>query len=335
MKQILIVNHTEVFKGGSERSNVLLAHSLLKRNVEPILLYPSTSTIPNEEQRKFKLIKTPKHNQSTKKPSIHNYLKVIIRRIWYFYWLIKHRNKFNNIEKIICVTNRTCTEFVFFRFLLRKQTVYFNRGYDSNLMLKYLLFNFSNQIVTLNPERNLPYIYRKNVIKACNYLNWLEIKEPINRGQDIVSIGRASIEKGVDLFDNITRKLNKNTFRRYGHGCSVYAFFQNTSAFEFASQDTIYSNAWLYLSTSRSEDFPRVFLESIAKGLLIVAYRFNGIDRFVNDGITLWVADSEDEIISLIRKLQAFSPEKRNTIIKANFLRAKELYNDKYVDELL
>ncbi len=334
MAKILIVNHTEFFRGGAERSNLLLAESLLVRGHHPTLLFPSRVLPPNAKQEVYPLICTPKHQGKPKRSGFLEYLNVMRRRLVYISWLIQHRKLFEEFDFVVCVTNRSCSEFIFFKFLLNKKTFYFNRGYDSNVMFKYILFNFADRIITLNANRRMPYVFRDDILVASNYLNWEDYPYSLEKPAKVVSVGRANELKGIDVFSFISSNLPDVLFNRYGHGCGNYKFSENVMAKEFADQFEIYSGGSIFLSTSRSEDFPRVFIEAIASGLLIVALHFEGIERFRKDGITFWFTRDPLELKGHLLSALRLSSSVRQVISSRNLEVAKKMYSDNFLNDL-
>ena len=138
LQNILIVSHTEVFKGGSERSNLNLARDFIENNFKVSFLIPKIQV--NSNYNNFEVINTPKFNYQKKKKKVNilRAIYIIRSRILYLLYLFKNKNRFKKFDLIILSTNRTISELIFFKFLKKKCFV-INRGVDTKFLIRYIL----------------------------------------------------------------------------------------------------------------------------------------------------------------------------------------------------
>ncbi len=177
--------------------------------------------------------------------------------------------------------------------------VYFNNYYKNyKKKLSTSLTKFNN-IVTLTDNSQLEYkIHNKNTIRIYNPLTLEKTKQSNLENKEIIFVSRLVKEqKGLDFLIEIAKKIKSTDWkiRVIGDGedshwlkCEIKENnLQNVIILHGAVTNNIqdiYSNASLFISTSRWEGFGLVLTEAMACGLPVVAFENSGPNEILNHG---------------------------------------------------
>lgn len=320
LQNILIVSHTEVFKGGSERSNLKLARDFVKNNYKVSILIPKIQD--NSFYNSFDVINTPKFNYQKKKKKVNIWRVIYIfySRILYFLYLVKNKNKFKKFDLIILSTNRTISELIFFKFL-KKRCFVINRGVDTKFLIRYLFLNFSDRVFFLNEfklSRVKKYI---NSRKIKFYFNQIDGEKYHNlNSNNIISIGANTHAKGIDRLEDFIKKYKKGKIARFGDGCSNFTHYSK----DIASHKEIYNFGQIVLMTTRNEDFPRVILESFYHRKFLISFYWQGIEKFSE--FKFFNVSNTSDIINTIDEINRLNFEEKNDLLNHNEELVHNLY---------
>ena len=143
-------------------------------------------------------------------------------------------------------------------------------------------------------------IWRGLPFRAELLENFVEMPTgPPRPGARIIFVGRLVPEKGADLFCALARRVGGGDWHLFGDGPLRVPFeaeYGLDVAFHgFAREpETMWHDAGLLVMPSRAEGLPMAALESIARGVPIVAARVGGLPRVVVPGVSGWLFDAED-----------------------------------------
>ena len=331
LHKILIVSHTEVFKGGSERSNLKLARDFVDNNFQVSFLIPKIQN--NNFYSEFDVINTPKFNFQKKKTKVNLWrlLVVIKSRALYLSYLFKNKKQFEKFDLIILSTNRTISELIFFNFL-KKRCFVINRGVDTKFLIRYIFLNLAEKVFFLNEfkiNRVKNYIYRR---KIKFYFNQIYGEKYYNSNlNNIISIGANTHAKGIDRLESFIKKYKKGKIARFGDGCSYLSLHSKDNALH----DEIYNFGQIVLMTTRNEDFPRVILESFYNRKFLISYYWPGIEKF--NEFKFFNVKNTNEIIKSIDEIKNLTNSGKNDILNHNESLVHKLYCEspifKIIDE--
>jgi hypothetical protein len=329
IQNILIVSHTEVFKGGSERSNLKLAKDFVVNNFQVSFLIPKLQN--NSFYNGFDVINTPKFNFQKKKQKVNFWIFFLIikSRVRYLIYLFKNKNKFEKYDIIILSTNRTISELIFFKFL-KKRCFVINRGVDTKYLLRYVFLNFAEKIFFLNEFKiNLvrKYISQK---KIKFYHNQIEGEKYFSTNiNNVISIGANTQAKGIDRFLDFSKIYKDGKVARFGEGCYELTKYSR----EKAEHNEIYHFGQIVLMTTRNEDFPRVLLESFHHRKFLISYYWTGIEKF--DDFIIFKVKSTNDIVKCLNKIKSLSSSRQNDILDYNETLVHKFYNESPVYKLI
>lgn len=103
----------------------------------------------------------------------------------------------------------------------------------------------------------------------------------------------------------------------------------------------MYDRADCFIMISKGEAYGLVYLEAMARGCLTIASRNEGFDGVIVDGVNgfLCKAGDEDELGSIIKRINSLTPEERQQISENAIATAKRLTDYKaakmYVDDVI
>lgn len=318
MDKILIVSHTEVFKGGSERSNIKLAQGFSDYGYKVTFLLPKLCKYDSVYDE-FQLIFSKKFNfqKTKKKVSLKNIPSIFFSRLKHFFWLFSNRRKFDEYKLVILSTNRTVSELIFFK-LINKKCFVINRGVDTRFKIRYLFLNFADKIFFLNKFKiksiskfvlNSKISFYHNEINGKSY----DTSELPSYNQ-IISIGKNSYEKGIDRFVDFIQLFNKKFIvARFGEGCKNLTKWSK----EKANHEEIYSFGDIVFLTTRNEDFPRTFLESFYHKKFLICYPWPGIELF--NEFKFYIVNSSEEVSNKINQISQMDNSEVKKILEFNY----------------
>jgi hypothetical protein len=329
IKNILIVSHTEVFKGGSERSNLKLAKDFSDKNFNVSFLIPKIQK--NNFYKGFDVIFTPKFNFQKEKKKV-NYLRIFLilkSRLRYLLYLFRNKKKFKKFDIIILSTNRTISELIFFKFI-KKRCFVINRGLDTKFLIRYVFLNFAEKVFFLNQfkiNRVKKYISKR---KIKFYHNQIDGKKYYNTNiNNIISIGANTHAKGIDRFLDFIKIYKKGKIARFGERCNELTSYSK----EKADHKEIYHFGQIVLMTTRNEDFPRVLLESFHHRKFLISYYWPGIEKF--DEFIFFNVKSTSDIIKSLNEIKNLSSSGQNDILDHNESLVHKLYYESPIYKLI
>lgn len=163
-----------------------------------------------------------------------------------------------------------------------------------------------------------------NCITIPNFTNIKAEKEIDYNTKNVIWVGRLTHQKGVDLLiqllDNVLAKSTGWKFTIIGDGKEDYkngvlSFIdKHQEQINYVSGTnkiaTYYSQASIYLSTSRFEGLPLSLIEAATVGLPIVGFQITGNDQIVTDGNNGYlcqpfdVQELSDKLLSMMNNVK-------------------------------
>lgn len=163
-----------------------------------------------------------------------------------------------------------------------------------------------------------------NCITIPNFTNIKAEKEIDYNTKNVIWVGRLTHQKGVDLLiqllDNVLAKSTGWKFTIIGDGKGAYkdgllSFIdKHQEQINYVSGTnkiaTYYSQASIYLSTSRFEGLPLSLIEAATVGLPIVGFQITGNDQIVTDGNNGYlcqpfdVQELSDKLLSMMNNVK-------------------------------
>ena len=121
----------------------------------------------------------------------------------------------------------------------------------------------------------------------------------------IIIVGRLAIEKGIDRFLKILKKLPENyTLTIAGEGPLKNNILKEIKLLNLNDRvklvgvvpdiSTLIAKHHLMVLPSKTEGFPNVVLEALAVGLPVVAFRVSGIQTLIDPGFNGFIVDPDD-----------------------------------------
>lgn len=177
--------------------------------------------------------------------------------------------------------------------------VYFNNYYKHFKETLEDSLNSFNYIVTLTNKSQKEYrIHNKNTICIYNPLTLEKIKYTNLENKEIIFVARLVKEqKGLDLLIEIANKIKSTDWKIRIVGEGRDSDWLKSAIEENLLQNMIilhgpvtndiqhiYSNASIFISTSRWEGFGLVIIEAMACGLPVVAFENSGPNEILNYG---------------------------------------------------
>lgn len=177
--------------------------------------------------------------------------------------------------------------------------VYFNnyyKNYKKKLADSLTQFNY---IVTLTNNSQIEYrVHNKNTLRIYNPLTLEKTKQSSLENKEIIFVSRLVKEqKGLDFLIEIAKKIYSSGWKIRVVGDGKDSNWLKSKIEENQLQNVIilhgtvtnniqdiYSNASLFISTSRWEGFGLVITEAMACGLAVVAFENSGPNEILNNG---------------------------------------------------
>lgn len=328
--KILLCSHTGVFRGGAERSLLLLAEKLKVSDIDYVINIPDggTELIDELEKRNLKYISIYKDSDKSSLKSL-SYFKIILKFVKRLVYIVKIYKyiKINNIDYVYLNTLRTTSEYIAAK-LAEKKTVMHLRGFDTKSNFRFRLLKNIDRFIVLNSsakriilEKIIDY-KAENILLIPNGVNIGTFKEKIFSSQKIkiVFIGGYEYRKGADYFLEISNKLlnindniqiihigepepkddfSKKLFKKYS------SLFKNENytdhGFSNHVSDDI-SDAHIFLMTSRIEGMPRSLLEGMERGLIPIVSNIDELKDIIYENENGFFIDS-DNIDDAINKI--------------------------------
>lgn len=366
--KILLCSHTGVFKGGAERSLLLLAEELKTKKVNCIISIPDNSQELLKEIKKLKLKYIVLHKDSDKRSineiSILTRQLKLLRRFLFTYKMYRFIRT-HDIDIVYLNTLRTTSEYLAAK-MAGKKTVMHIRGFDTKSNIRFKLLFKLDRIITLSNHakrivsKNIKYFKGGKVLVIPNgvrvnpFQNKIFIKNKIK----IVFIGGYEYIKGVDYFFEIATNLlhsniniqiihigeplpkddfAKKTLTKYP------SLFENPNFIELGFVKNVTDHIEkcdIFLMTSRSEGMPRALLEAMERGLIPIVSDIDGLKNVIRNSVNGFIINLNNieycineikRIISNIEQLDYISKNARRDIVtKYNI----ESTNVKIIDAL-
>ena len=255
--------------------------------------------------------------------------------------LIKHRRKLESLlmqEKadIVISLGRDEKEFLFkikdgskkilesHRCLKPRARIEFNRtnSFVKRIKIVYRLLHetripkYYDKFILLTEEDNEFWKEKKNTIVIPNPLPFNQIQTALLENKRVLSVGRISIEKGIDRLLNIWSKVS-NQFPEWKLTLIGEVIDREllTQIEELKIQSSVevlpptqlikeeYLNSSIYVMTSRFEGFGMVLIEAMGCGVPNISYTFKcGPRDIISDGEDGFLVE-EDDLETFVKKL--------------------------------
>lgn len=153
-------------------------------------------------------------------------------------------------------------------------------------------------------------------------------------GEQIAFIGRLSHEKAPERFVALAKQFPRHRFHLYGDG-PLYQEIKNSAPDNLTLHGHIsdmqphWPDIALVVIPSRFEGLPMVSLEAMGRGIPVLATRVGALDTLIESGISGWIADNEQDLVTGIEQWQQLSQQQRHTIGS----RARHTINESYTDQ--
>lgn len=310
--KVLLCSHTGVFRGGAERSLLLLAEKLKYNNIDYTINIPDgeTELIKEIVKKDLNYITIYKDSDKSSLDSL-TYLSIVfkfLKRFIYIFKMYKYM-KNNNIDYVYLNTLRTTSEYMASKFVGIKSVMHL-RGFDTSSNFRFRLLKNIDRFIVLNSSAKRIVSEKVSDSKVENILlipNGVKLKNFQEKSFSqqkikIVFIGGYEYRKGADYFLNISDqllKLNKNIqiihigepnpkdefskklFEKYvtlfEHENYIEHGFSNNVSDDIAEAD-------IFLMTSRIEGMPRSLLEAMERGLIPIVSNIEELQDIINEG---------------------------------------------------
>lgn len=231
----------------------------------------------------------------------------------------------------------------------RSKVLYTVHGFDSIRIAyrkflpleKLMQYRCSSIVGVSSYDKNV--MHQEGIKKNVTYI-YNGIYEPISLGKNpfvfaneyskkILCIARVSKQKKLDLFIDIARRFSNYAFIWIGNTTFPNMEFPPNVFFlgSIANAGAYIAYADLFLLTSNYEGLPMVIIESLAKGVPVVASNVGGIPELLN-GKNGWAVDNKMEIFaSKIESFFKLSREKREEMS----IEAKKTYERTFTVEAM
>ncbi|MGL4863989.1 MAG: glycosyltransferase [Cetobacterium sp.] len=296
MKKIILITEDICRIGGVEKVSVNLANELSKKNYKVIMIVLNSKREDNlKTNSKIQIIYLNIDLFKIFNIRTGNFFQAFI----YFFKIIKIINSFS-LQKNDCIIGMNLgVSRDFFLLFLKKikkfkliDTQHGELDYGNKLKnyVRSKIFNMLDYYIVLNKKM---YEDAKNRLKLKNVkiiYNFIENKEIqyLNKrnGNRAISVGRLSHEKGTDLLIEIWKKvIEKNSKLKLdivGDGPLMPSIIEKIEKYNLKNNINIlgmslnpekhYSNADLFLLTSRTEGFGLVLLEAMKNKIPIISF---------------------------------------------------------------
>jgi len=214
------------------------------------------------------------------------------------------------LESHRCLKPRASIEFRRMKSILQKARIIYRLLHETRLPKYY------DKFVVLTEEDKTFWSEKNNVVVIPNPLPFETPEKPDLSAKRVLSVGRISIDKGIDRLLSIWSKVCVDfpdwklsligdivdselltQIKELKIEQSVEIIAATRNIFEE------YLKSSVYVMTSRFEGLPMVLLEAISVGLPIVSYAFKcGPRDVINDGIDGFLIEEDDENI-FVKKL--------------------------------
>jgi len=266
----------------------------------------------------------------------------------FFKTLLGVKKLINLIEKpTIIKTNQLNGSWVAMMLkLYTKSPLYIRTGYnlfefsvkDKKSMLKKTFYYLLTQIsllysnyysVTSNADKLYleKYFFTKNISVIPNWIADLKLNEFKNRYENkILSVGRLepqknffSLIKGLSNsnieIDIVGEGSEKKTLRKYADSLNVK--LNLLGRLDYTELNQLYLNYRIFILPSGFEGNPKVVLEAISRGTLIIAKKNKNIAEVITNGVNGVLYENENEIIDKITYFLKNESEWCNLVNKA------------------
>jgi glycosyltransferase involved in cell wall biosynthesis len=146
-------------------------------------------------------------------------------------------------------------------------------------------------------------------------------KPAYNRGSYLAFLGRISPEKGIEYAIEAAKQLNiplkvaakidandKVYFDTKVHALLNHPLIEFLGEINDNEKQDFLSNAIaLLFPVNWSEPFGLVLIESIACGTPVIAFRNGSVPEIIDEGITGYIVESVDEMVSAVKKIDRIS----------------------------
>lgn len=199
-------------------------------------------------------------------------------------------------------------------------------------------------VLSEEAKKHVKYL-NKNIIIIPNSLPFeIDVLSSLTNPR-ILMVGRLSKEKGYDRIINLSKYLLKNypewSIHIFGDGIlketilneinisNLYNIVLNEPTQNIRDE---YLKSSIFLSTSRNEAMPMVFLEAMACGLPIISYRNQGADLLIDHNKDGFIVDNEDELINYMSKM-IYSHSLRNNMGIQGRLKTLDYTSEKIINK--
>lgn len=157
--------------------------------------------------------------------------------------------------------------------------------------------------------------------------NFLNPKAQLEGLCNVVFIGNDMVRKNVKEYIEVAKSFPRVTFNIIGgnelEDCSLEEYVQKLGLtnityhgrLDHTSMAKVLSTMDIMFFPSRSEGFPKVHLETACAGVPTICYSDYGASEWITTGKDGYVVDTLDEVVTILRDLQA-NPDKLKELSK-------------------
>lgn len=337
MKKILLCSHTGVFRGGAERSLLLLAKYLKLNHYHVVINIPDNSDelireLDKEEISYVRILKD-EDKTSLSSLSILKKLNKLYKRFSYIFRLITFIKK-EKFDSVYLNTLRTTSEFIACKITSTKAVMHL-RGFDTKSNFRFKVLKYMDRFIVLNNYakstllKELSSYNAKNIRVIPNGVNINEFNKKVFKNNKIkfVFIGGYEYRKGADYFLKISNELLKN------ENIEIIHIGENSPKDEFSKKlffeykDTLENPNYheygirrnvseliesfdIFIMTSRIEGMPRSLLEAMERGLIPIVSNIDELKDIIIDEKNGFIVDFNDiqnttlKILNLVKNIE-------------------------------
>lgn len=317
MKKILLCSHTGVFRGGAERSLLLLAKSLVNNyNVTVNIPDNSDELIKELIKENIPYIQIQKDSDKSSLDTLNMFQKItkIFKRINYILKLSIYIKK-EKIDTVYLNTLRTTSEFLACKITNTKSLMHL-RGFDTKSNLRFKILRYIDKFIVLNDyakdelSLQIPTYDIQNIHVIPNGVNIYEQNNKKFYLDKIkfVFIGGYEYRKGADYFLDFSKELLNNDF------IEIYHIGEDLPKDDFSKEiflkysetlnnpryhelgiinnvQEVISNFDIFIMTSRIEGMPRSLLEAMERNLVSIVSNIPELKNIIKDSYNGLIVD--------------------------------------------